>query len=393
MSKKAVKKKKKVMRSLLNGRTVVVDVRSRYLGLSLGSFVRRAVATTTVSPARLSSSNVTRPSEELQPFKEDLPFETKRKPETLRVVTIDRNGEGGSFTSSRMELALKLGFPLRDFRCLTKSFNISQVLVRAEAIILNLKYVRAVLTADRVMLMDEQLVSDDLVREVRGRIRTPFPARPEPFEVLALEGMLHYMQERLQKELGELEPAVFAVLAQLEQGDPTEQQLRSLLGFSKQLAAIQYDIGELKESLDRLLMSDEDMATMYLTDTKNGVGGRLQNHSEIEILLENYSRRLEETANSVSELQGYIGATEAFLKIRYDGQRNKIMRQTLLLSIATFSMGCGTGVASLFGMNLLNHAELHPHMFALVSGSIVTLSATVFVALFGAYRKNRTIFR
>ncbi len=148
-----------------------------------------------------------------------------------------------SFTSSRVDMALQLGFPLRDLRCLTKSFDISQILVRAEAIILNLKYVRAVLTSDSVMLVN---CVPELEAEVRARITTPFPARQEPFEVLAMEGMLHYMHDQLQAELGHLEPAVFALLETMERADPTEAQLRSLLSFSKKLGAFAYDIGELK---------------------------------------------------------------------------------------------------------------------------------------------------
>ncbi len=137
-----------------------------------------------------------------------------------------------------------------------------------------------------------------------------------------------------------------------------------------------------------MLQSDEDMAAFYLADARDGVGGRLEQHSEIEILLENYARRLDELRNGVSELQGFIGATEAYLKIRYDGQRNKIMRQTLLLSMATFSIGSGTAVSSVFGMNLLSGFEHHPHLFWLVSGSVCLSSASVFALLFASYKRN-----
>ena len=317
-----------------------------------------------------------------------------RTPErALQVRALDRRGEANGYEATRVALALELGFPLRDLRCLTPSFDISQVLVRAEAIVLNLKYVRAVLTAEHVLLMDGE---HELEEEVRARIRTPFPVRDEPFELLALEGILHYMLERLQGEIDLLEPAVYSLLASLESdlaGDPTEEELRALLGFSKQLGSFAYDVGELKESLDRLLQSEEDMAAMYLTDTRDGVGGRVENHQEVEILLENYTRRLEETRNGVLELQGYIAATEAYLKIRYDGQRNKIMRQTLMLSLATFSMGCGTAVSSVFGMNLLSSLEGHPHMFWWVAGGIATSSASVFALLLSQARKDRTLFK
>ena len=309
-----------------------------------------------------------------------------RKPESLRVVAIDKNGSVDSFSTSRVEVSNMLSFPLRDLRCLTKSFDISQVLLRREAIVLNLKYVRAVLTAERVMLIDEFAVNDELVKEVRNRIRSPFPTRKQPFELLAMEGMLHYMWENLQKDLDRIEPAVQSLLSSLEAGDPSEMQLRSLLNFSKQLGSFGNDIQELKESIDRLLLSPEDMRAIYLTDTKNGILDGP--HEEVEILLENYTRRLEETANAVSELQGYISATEAYLKIRYDGQRNKIMRQTLVLTFATFSMGTGTMVSSLFGMNLLSQMENHPNMFYYVAGGTTTTSALIFTTLFMIYRRR-----
>jgi len=105
--------------------------------------------------------------------------------------------------------------------------------------------VRAVLTSDSVMLVNS---SSALEAEVRARITTPFPARHEPFEVLALEGMLHFMHEQLQAELAQLEPSVFALLDTMERADPTEAQLRSLLSFSKKLGAFAYDVGELKVS-------------------------------------------------------------------------------------------------------------------------------------------------
>lgn len=86
--------------------------------------------------------------------------------------------------------------------------------------------------------------------------------------------------------------------------------------------------------------------------------------------------------------KGYIAATEAYLKIRYDAQRNKIMRQTLLLSISTFSMGCGTAVASVFGMNLTSHFENHPHMFYYVVSGVSGCSFLIFVALFSTFRNR-----
>lgn len=237
------------------------------------------------------------------------------------------------------------------------------------------------------MLMDEIHVPDDLIDEVRRRIKSPFPGRSEPFELLVLEGILHYMHDRAKMDLDDLEPAIHALLASLETQEASEEQLRLLLNLSKRLGAFAYDIGELKGSLDKLLLSDEDMNQMCLSRPAASDAMRPA-HDDLEILLENYSRRLEETKNAVSELQGYIQATEAYLKIHYDSQRNKIMKHTLVLSMATFSMSCGTAAAAVFGMNLMSSYEVHPMMFYWVTSGITGFSALTFTILMLRWRRR-----
>jgi hypothetical protein len=69
--------------------------------------------------------------------------------------------------------------------------------------------------------------------------------------VLVLEGILHYMYDKLQADLTELEPSIHALLASLEGGEPTESQLRALLNLSKRLGAFAYDIEEVRAVLAR----------------------------------------------------------------------------------------------------------------------------------------------
>lgn len=47
---------------------------------------------------------------------------------------------------------------------------------------------------------------------------------------------------------------------------------------------------------------DEDLNAMYLTDKKNNVKRDLQDHEELEVLLESFSKQVEEIVNEVGNI-------------------------------------------------------------------------------------------
>ena len=50
------------------------------------------------------------------------------------------------------------------------------------------------------------------------------------------------------------------------------------------------------------LKLDEDLAAMYLTDRKNGVPRQLSDHEELELLLETFSKQVEEMVNEAENI-------------------------------------------------------------------------------------------
>ncbi len=52
-----------------------------------------------------------------------------------------------------------------------------------------------------------------------------------------------------------------------------------------------------RSSISCRLQLDEDLAAMYLTDRKNGTPRQLSDHEELELLLETFSKQVEEMVN------------------------------------------------------------------------------------------------
>ena len=51
------------------------------------------------------------------------------------------------------------------------------------------------------------------------------------------------------------------------------------------------------------LTIDDDLSNMYLTDKKNGIPRAVHDHDELEVLLESFSKQVEEIVNEAENIQ------------------------------------------------------------------------------------------
>jgi hypothetical protein len=61
---------------------------------------------------------------------------------------------------------------------------------------------------------------------------------------------------------------------------------------------------------------DDDLIDMYLTDKKNGVDRELDDHEELEVLLESFSKQVEEIVNEAENIEVTCSILPTFLTSR-----------------------------------------------------------------------------
>lgn len=89
---------------------------------------------------------------------------------------------------------------------------------------------------------------------------------------------------------------------------------------------------------------------MYLTAKKNGAPRDAQDHEEIELLLESFSKQCEEIVSEVEGLSANVRHTEDIIELILDANRNSLLGLDLKVSICTLGLTSGALVAGLFGM-------------------------------------------
>ncbi|KTW32732.1 uncharacterized protein T551_00217 [Pneumocystis jirovecii RU7] len=284
----------------------------------------------------------------------------------------------------KADLCSKHGLLPRDLRKIDTGIQslVPSILVRKSSILINLLHIRALLKADAVLLFNVYGSTDTHTQSVfmydlEGKLRQGSKAMGGlPYEFRALEAILISVSTALNAEMKFLNSLVKEVLLQLEE-DINRERIRNLLIYSKKVSAFAQKVTLIRNALNEIL---DQGITLYYIDFFGKIRP-LNQHDEIELLLESYLKQTDEIVQSVNNLVSNIKNTEEIVNIVLDANRNSLMLMELKVSILTLAVSSGAIISGLLGMNLKNFMEHLPYAFAGISSLVFTI-ATI-VGIFG----------
>jgi len=130
-----------------------------------------------------------------------------------------------------------------------------------------------------------------------------------PYEFRALEAVLTSVTSELEADFEAVRDPVIRVLSELED-DIDRQKLRILLILSKRVGTFEQKAKLVRDAIDDLLEADDDLADMYLTEKAHDLYRGVEDHTEVEILLESYHKICDEIAQEAGNLVSSIRNTE-----------------------------------------------------------------------------------
>jgi len=250
-------------------------------------------------------------------------------------------------------------------------------------------HIRALIKADAVLLFDTFGSAD-------SRLNSMFLYHLEhnlkktgqslQYEFRALESVLMSVLSALESEMVVIRHLVGGLLAELED-DIDRDKFKRLLHYSRRLGSFQNRAKLVQAAIDEVLEQDEDLAAMYLSDKKAGKPRQKADHDELEVLLESFSKQVEEIVNESETTMLNVSATQEIVELILDANRNNLLALDLKVSIVTMGLGAGALFASLFGMNLANGMEDSRVAFGGAT------AAAIGIALWLAWRGNRRLDR
>ncbi|KAK7278398.1 hypothetical protein RJT34_23426 [Clitoria ternatea] len=372
----------------------------------------------------------------------------KKKTQSSRSwILFDGTGQGSLLDVDKYAIMHRVQIHARDLRILDPLLSYpSTILGREKAIVLNLEHIKAIITAEEVLLRDP---SDENVIPVVEELQRRLPqgsdinqqhrdgkeyvggqhdteaaevdGHESPFEFRALEVALEAICSFLAARTSELEMAAYPALDELT-SKISSRNLDRVRKLKSAMTRLTARVQKVRDELEQLLDDDDDMADLYLSRklassspvsgsgaanwfaTSPTIASKISRASrasfatarfeendveELEMLLEAYFSEIDYTLNKLTTLREYIDDTEDYINIQLDNHRNQLIQLELFLSSGTVCLSFYSLVAAIFGMNIpYTWNDNHGYMFkwvVIVSGLI---SALVFVAIIAYARKK-----
>ncbi|XP_023515198.1 magnesium transporter MRS2-I-like isoform X2 [Cucurbita pepo subsp. pepo] len=355
----------------------------------------------------------------------------KKKQSSRSWILLDCTGQGTVLDVDKYAIMHRVQIHARDLRILDPLLSYpSKILGRERAIVLNLEHIKAIITAEEVLLRDptdehvipvveelqRRLPPSNVFQEYQGGLHDGEAEEDEsPFEFRALEVALEAICSFLAARTTELETAAYPALDELTTKISSRNldRVRKLKSAMTRLTA---RVQKVRDELEQLLDDDEDMADLYLSRKTSSsspvsgsgpanwfpasptIGSKISRASrasiatargdeddieELEMLLEAYFMQIDGTLNKLTTLREYIDDTEDYINIQLDNHRNQLIQLELFLSSGTVCMSIYSLVSAIFGMNIpYTWNDDHGYMFkwvVIVSGVACALLFVVIV--------------
>ena len=210
-----------------------------------------------------------------------------------------------------------------------------------------------------------------------------FQYADEPFELIILEEILQDTCDGFHRRIRLYEPIVESFLNRVSNEIFSDSGVHLLPPLKDSLQSFEMQVMQSRDCLTELLQNDDDMLALLVTEQHDarakGIELLPSRHEDVELLLEEYARQLNNTLLDIQFLLKRLQSKKEFVQLALSGYRNRLIKMNLYLGIAGLTFGIGTTVAGFFGMNLINGLEDTPHVFH----AVVTSTSVVGIAVFG----------
>lgn len=358
-------------------------------------------------------------------------------PNSRGWILLDSSGQDTILDVDKYAIMHRVHIHARDLRILDPLLSYpSTILGRENAIVVNLEHIKAIITAEEVLLrdpLDDNVIP--VVEELRRRLPILNNTREDhgdgkemggqndgeageedesPFEFRALEVALEAICSFLAARTTELETSAYPALDELT-SKISSRNLDRVRKLKSGMTRLTARVQKVRDELEQLLDDDDDMADLYLSRklssasplsgsaaaswfvSSPNISSKISRASrasmatirgddndveELEMLLEAYFMQIDGTLNKLTTLREYIDDTEDYINIQLDNHRNQLIQLELFLSSGTVCLSIYSLVAAIFGMNIpYTWNDNHGYMFKWVVSVSGIASAVLFLLI------------
>nr|XP_018681019.1 PREDICTED: putative magnesium transporter MRS2-G isoform X2 [Musa acuminata subsp. malaccensis] len=288
----------------------------------------------------------------------------KKKAGSRLWMRFDRAGQSEVLELDKSAIIKRAGIPPRDLRILGPLFShSSNILAREKAMVVNLEFIKAIVTAEEVLILDP-LCQEVLpfVDQLRQQLPLKSPFRVDDPNLDKQSKDKHATGEEWTKinEAAESEhelPFEFQVRDEIEHLLDDNEDMAHLYLTRKQIQNQQFEALIASGASNSIVAAGPNLARLgsNLNCSASIISSIYADDNDVEdleMLLEAYFMQLDGMRNKILSVREYIDDTEDYVNIQLDNQRNELIQLQLVLTIASFGIAVDTLIVGAFAMNI-----------------------------------------
>lgn len=253
-----------------------------------------------------------------------------------------------------------------------RRYTISNIVIKKKSFIIKLDYLKAIVKNEMVYIFD---IDNRNVNEFANYLSTKLINKKDNetrFELKILDVMISHICLQYNSILDNILSEVMNLDEMLSLNN-INISFNNIVTLQNKIINFQTRVTDVKNVIEELLDSDEDMANIYISKENNPI----TEHTEVEYLLENYQKNFQEILNEISGMLKDIDIRQRILDLNFASKRNNLASLNVKLTLLSLSVSVGTIITGIFGMNLQSKLE---NSFAAFISIIFLILLLIFIA-------------
>lgn len=303
----------------------------------------------------------------------------------MQVVIINREGKIKEQPMSRLDFVKKFDLNIRDLRPVFSELQVATILPRKKVIIINLGFVKAVLSKDEVFMLKHN--DKNTLRSFLRLLKAiDYQNVKQEFYLFILEKIFDAKTVQLKGKIAKLKKTTENVLADIQLRFD-ESELKKLLVLKKKVSRMEVRLNEIYQAIKEILDEDDNFQELVSFGTLNKTD---KNRLELESILENFIEQIEDNIRAIFRLKEEIEDVEEYVDLKLSSQRTGIVLFDLMATVVTLALSFLGIIVGLFGVNMRNGFEESSFAFKALSVILIILFF-VLLGIFLIILKRRKI--
>jgi Mg2+ and Co2+ transporter CorA len=290
----------------------------------------------------------------------------------MKAFYLAKNGKVEGRDVFKKTFTDMLELNIRDLRPVFSALQVSTLLPRQNSLIINLGFIKAVLTKDEVYFLQQQesKTFDTFFEVIQKDVAD---GKHEVFYLYVLERMLESKMSQMKGKLQAMDDGVENILAKVK-SNFSERDLENLLTMKKRVSRMEFRLNEILSAVQEVLDDEENLAELI------AIGDNIDKN-EVESILENFLEQMEDEVGHLFRLKEEIEDTQEFVDLKLSSLRTSVVKLDLIATMATLVFALLAVIVGLYGTNIKNGLENSHSAFVVL---IVVLAVVFVVSMVGA---------